>query len=115
MGKGTGGKIKYCSQGAVPSLLLTPLAFPVSVLQKRKSNPRAYQEAQRLMEEFQEVFKILPTTVGEEMAKLSDEAWVVKALLAEATFEQGSPEQLQLPESGQEGAHSLVHNTARIE
>ncbi|XP_063183935.1 X-ray radiation resistance-associated protein 1 [Chroicocephalus ridibundus] len=87
----------------------------VSVLQKRKSNPRAYREAQRLMEEFQEVFKILPTTVGEEMAKLSDEAWVVKALLAEATSEQGSPEQLQLPESGQEGAHSLVHNTARIE
>ncbi|NXN48594.1 XRRA1 protein, partial [Rynchops niger] len=29
----------------------------VSVLQKRKSNPRAYREAQRLMEEFQEVFK----------------------------------------------------------
>ncbi|NWX81378.1 XRRA1 protein, partial [Alca torda] len=29
----------------------------VSVLQKRKSNPRAYREARRLMEEFQEVFK----------------------------------------------------------
>ncbi|XP_009889317.1 PREDICTED: X-ray radiation resistance-associated protein 1 [Charadrius vociferus] len=71
-----------------------PLA---SVLQKRKSNPRAYREARRLMEEFQEVFEILPATLGKEMAKLSDEAHVVEALLMEATSEQGNPEQLQLP------------------
>ncbi|XP_050768062.1 X-ray radiation resistance-associated protein 1 [Gymnogyps californianus] len=72
-----------------------PLA---SVLQMRKSSPRAYREARRLMEEFQEVFEIPPATVGEEMARPSDEAQVVKALLAEATSKQGSPKQLQLPE-----------------
>lgn len=49
------------------------------------------------MKEFQEVFEILPATLGEEMAKLSDEAHVVKAPLAEAASEQGNPKQLQLP------------------
>ncbi|KAM6144684.1 X-ray radiation resistance-associated protein 1 [Phoenicopterus ruber ruber] len=71
-----------------------PLA---SVLRTRKSSPKAYREARRLMEEFQEVLEILPATLGEEMAKLSDEAQVVKALLAEAISKQGSPKQLQLP------------------
>ncbi|KAM6419695.1 X-ray radiation resistance-associated protein 1 [Pluvialis apricaria] len=71
-----------------------PLA---SVLQKRKANPRAYREARKLMEEFQEVFKIRPPTLSEEMVKLSDEAHVAKAPVTEATSEQGSPEQLQLP------------------
>ncbi|CAM9577957.1 unnamed protein product [Bubo scandiacus] len=72
-----------------------PLA---SVLQQRKSSPRTYWEAWRLMEEFQEVFKILPETVtmGEEVAKPSFGAQVVEALLKEATSEQGSPQQ-QLP------------------
>ncbi|XP_074006399.1 X-ray radiation resistance-associated protein 1 [Numenius arquata] len=70
----------------------------VSVLQKRKSNPRAYREARRLMEEFREVFEILATAVGEEMAKPLDDAQVVKALLAEVTSKQESPEELQLPE-----------------
>ncbi|XP_075000142.1 X-ray radiation resistance-associated protein 1 [Calonectris borealis] len=71
-----------------------PLA---SVLQKRKSSPKVYREARRLMEEFQEVFEIPRATVGEEMAKPSDEAQVVKAPLTEATSKQGSPKQLQLP------------------
>ncbi|XP_010166161.1 X-ray radiation resistance-associated protein 1, partial [Antrostomus carolinensis] len=69
----------------------------VSVLQKRKSNPRAYWEARRLMEEFQEVFEIPTTTVGEEMTKSLGELQVIKALLAEETSKQGSPKQLQLP------------------
>ncbi|XP_059680816.1 X-ray radiation resistance-associated protein 1 [Gavia stellata] len=69
----------------------------VSVLQKKKSSPRAYREARMLMEEFQEVFEILPATFGEDMAKLSGEAQVIKALLTEATSKQGSPKQLQLP------------------
>ncbi|XP_072707088.1 X-ray radiation resistance-associated protein 1 [Ciconia boyciana] len=71
-----------------------PLA---SVLQKRKSSSKVHREARRLMEEFREVFEIPPATVGEEMAKPSDEVQVVKALLAEATSKQGSPKQLQLP------------------
>ncbi|XP_075598765.1 X-ray radiation resistance-associated protein 1 isoform X1 [Balearica regulorum gibbericeps] len=71
-----------------------PLA---SVLQKRKSSPKAYREARRLMEEFQEVFEILPATIGKEMAKPSDEAQVLKALLEEATPKQGIPKQLELP------------------
>ncbi|XP_042648486.1 X-ray radiation resistance-associated protein 1 [Tyto alba] len=70
-----------------------PLA---SVLQKKKSNPRAYREARRLMEEFREVFEILRVTVGEEEAKLSDEVQVVKAPLTEVTSKQGSPKKLQL-------------------
>lgn len=49
------------------------------------------------MEEFREVFELHPATVGEETAKPSDEVPVVKALPAEATSKQGSPEQLQLP------------------
>ncbi|XP_040427213.1 X-ray radiation resistance-associated protein 1 [Cygnus olor] len=69
-----------------------PLA---SALQKRKSSPRTYREALRLMEELQEVFES-----GEEpapgKARLSDEVPVIKALLAEAASKQGSPEQLQL-------------------
>ncbi|XP_014811608.1 PREDICTED: X-ray radiation resistance-associated protein 1 [Calidris pugnax] len=68
----------------------------VSVLQKRKSNPRAYREARRLMEEFQEVFEILATAVGEEVTKPLDDAQVVKALLVEATSEQENPKELQL-------------------
>ncbi|XP_049679109.1 X-ray radiation resistance-associated protein 1 [Accipiter gentilis] len=70
-----------------------PLA---SVLQKRKSRPRAYQEARKLMEEFQEVFEIPLAAIGEEMAKPSEEVQVVKAFLTEATSKQGSPKQLQL-------------------
>ncbi|XP_066846161.1 X-ray radiation resistance-associated protein 1 isoform X1 [Anser cygnoides] len=69
-----------------------PLA---SALQKRKSSPRTYREALRLMEELQEVFES-----GEEPApgtgRLSDEVPVIKALLAEAASKQGSPEQFQL-------------------
>ncbi|XP_075583867.1 X-ray radiation resistance-associated protein 1 [Pelecanus crispus] len=71
-----------------------PLA---SVLRKKKSNPKMYRDARRLMEEFQVVLEIPPATVGEETAKLSQEVQVVKALLAEATSKQGSPKQLQLP------------------
>ncbi|XP_065482911.1 X-ray radiation resistance-associated protein 1 [Caloenas nicobarica] len=65
-----------------------PLA---SVLQKKKSSPRAYREAWRLMREFQEMFQIPPATLSE------DEEQVIKALLAAATSKQGSPKQLQLP------------------
>ncbi|KAM9203424.1 X-ray radiation resistance-associated protein 1 [Mergus octosetaceus] len=69
-----------------------PLA---SALQKRKSSPRTYREALRLMEELQEVFES-----GEEpapgTARLSDEVPVIKALLAEAASKQRSPEKLQL-------------------
>ncbi|XP_074966890.1 X-ray radiation resistance-associated protein 1 [Phalacrocorax aristotelis] len=71
-----------------------PLA---SVLQKRKSSSKVYQEARRLMEEFQEVFEIPPATIGEETATPSREGHVVKALLAGATSKQGSPKQRQLP------------------
>ncbi|KAM9300311.1 X-ray radiation resistance-associated protein 1 [Morus bassanus] len=71
-----------------------PLA---AVLQKRKSSSKVYREARRLMEEFQEVFEIPPATVSKETAKPSDEAQVVKALLAEATSKQGSRKQRQLP------------------
>lgn len=96
-GGGVGGKIKYCSQGAVPSLRSHPWPFPASVLRERKSSPKVYREARRLMGQFQEVFEIPPATVGEEKAKPSEEEQVVKALLAEAASKQGSPEQLQLP------------------
>ncbi|XP_008943296.1 PREDICTED: X-ray radiation resistance-associated protein 1, partial [Merops nubicus] len=68
-----------------------PLA---SVLQKRKSSPREYWEARRLMKEFQEVFKILPETLGEEMGKPLEEAQLVEDLLAEATPKQKSPKEL---------------------
>ncbi|XP_035199638.1 X-ray radiation resistance-associated protein 1 isoform X2 [Oxyura jamaicensis] len=70
-----------------------PLA---SALQKRKSSPRTYQEALRLMEELQEVLES-----GEEpapgTARLSDEVPVIKTLLREAASKQRSPEKLQLP------------------
>ncbi|KAM6140434.1 LOW QUALITY PROTEIN: X-ray radiation resistance-associated protein 1 [Pterocles gutturalis] len=59
-----------------------PLA---SVLQTRKSSPRAYREARRLMEEFREVFEIYSAIVGKEKAKPSDEAQAIKAVLEEAT------------------------------
>lgn len=71
--------------------------FPASVLQKKKSSPRAYQEARRLVREFQEMFQIPPATVGEEAAEPSAEEQVIKALLAAATSKQGSPKQLRLP------------------
>ncbi|KAM6099591.1 X-ray radiation resistance-associated protein 1 [Theristicus caerulescens] len=66
-------------------------------LQKKKSSPEVYREARRLMEELREVFEIPAATAGEERAGTSDEAQVVKALLAEATSRQGSPEQPRLP------------------
>ncbi|KAK2524739.1 Xrra1 [Columba livia] len=69
----------------------------VSVLQKKKSSPRAYREARRLMREFQEMFQIPPATLGEKAAEPSDEEQVIKALLSAATSKQGSPKQLPLP------------------
>ncbi|XP_071889040.1 X-ray radiation resistance-associated protein 1 isoform X2 [Anas platyrhynchos] len=68
-----------------------PLA---SALQKRKSSPRTYREALRLVEELQEVLES-----GEEpapgTARLSDEVPAIKALLAEAASKQKA-EKLQL-------------------
>ncbi|XP_021239815.1 X-ray radiation resistance-associated protein 1 isoform X2 [Numida meleagris] len=65
-----------------------------SALQKRKSSPKTYREALRLMEELQEVFE-----TGEELvpgtATLWNEIPVVKALLAAS--KQRRPEPLLLP------------------
>lgn len=69
-----------------------PSPFPASVLQKRKSNPRAYREARRLMEEFQEVFENLPAILGEKRPEPSDKVEVGKDL-AEAMSKQGGPKQ----------------------
>ncbi|KAM9388375.1 X-ray radiation resistance-associated protein 1 [Phaethornis superciliosus] len=59
-----------------------PLA---SVLQQKNSNPRAYREALRLMEEFQEVFDILAATLSKEMAKPLGEEQEIKTLPTEVT------------------------------
>ncbi|KAI6079225.1 X-ray radiation resistance-associated protein 1 [Aix galericulata] len=83
-----------------------PLA---SALQKRKSSPRTYREALRLVEELQEVFES-----GEEpalgTARLSDEVPAIKALLAEAASKQRSPEKLQL--RGKKGAKKVPKRKA---
>lgn len=61
------------------SALLAP--FPASALQKRKSSPKTYQEALRLMEELQEVFKT-SKELAPRTTRLWDEVPVVRALLA---------------------------------
>lgn len=90
------------------SIALLP-PFPASALQKRKSSPRTYQEALKLVEELQEVFES-----GEEPAPgtagLSDEVPVIKALLAEAASKQRSPEKLQL--RGKKGAKKVPKRKA---
>nr|XP_021139273.1 X-ray radiation resistance-associated protein 1 isoform X2 [Columba livia] len=82
------------AMGNTSTFTEVPLA---SVLQKKKSSPRAYREARRLMREFQEMFQIPPATLGEKAAEPSDEEQVIKALLSAATSKQGSPKQLPLP------------------
>ncbi|KAK2513503.1 Xrra1 [Columba guinea] len=82
------------AMGNTSTFTEVPLA---SVLQKKKSSPRAYREARRLMREFQEMFQIPPATLGEKAAEPSDEEQVIKALLAAATSKQASPKQLPLP------------------
>ncbi|XP_067145633.1 X-ray radiation resistance-associated protein 1 [Apteryx mantelli] len=75
-----------------------PLA---SVLQEKKSSPKAYREALRLMKDFQEVYKTPPAATGEEQApekaSSSDEMQAIKALLMQVASKQWSPEQIQLP------------------
>uniref|UniRef100_A0A8B9VHY8 X-ray radiation resistance associated 1 n=1 Tax=Anas zonorhyncha TaxID=75864 RepID=A0A8B9VHY8_9AVES len=82
-----------------------PLA---SALQKRKSSPRTYREALRLVEELQEVLES-----GEEpapgTARLSDEVPAIKALLAEAASKQKA-EKLQL--RGKKGAKKIGKSRA---
>ncbi|XP_040513846.1 X-ray radiation resistance-associated protein 1 isoform X2 [Gallus gallus] len=68
-----------------------PLA---SALQKRKSSPKTYQEALRLMEELQEVFKT-SKELAPRTTRLWDEVPVVRALLAAS--KQRRSKQLLLP------------------
>lgn len=74
------------------SALLAP--FPASALQKRKSSPKTYREALRLMEELQEVFET-SKELDPGTTRLWDEVPVVKALLAAS--KQRRSKQLLLP------------------
>ncbi|XP_010021954.1 PREDICTED: X-ray radiation resistance-associated protein 1, partial [Nestor notabilis] len=80
-----------------------PLA---SVLQRRKSSPRAYREARRLMKEFQEVFEMSLLVQG--MAKPLAEAQMAKALPSEATSNPPQTGTAARKEGDQEGAQTLV-------
>lgn len=89
------------------SALLAP--FPASALRKRKSSPKTYQEALRLMEELHEVYEM-----GKELApgttRLWDEVPVVKALLAAS--KQRRSEQLLLSEKKASKKVPKVKSTA---
>ncbi|XP_062434496.1 X-ray radiation resistance-associated protein 1 [Rhea pennata] len=71
-----------------------PLA---SVLREKKSSPKAYREALRLLKDFQEVYKTPPAATGEEQASSLDELQAIKALLMEVASKQWSSKQLELP------------------
>ncbi|XP_064361314.1 X-ray radiation resistance-associated protein 1 [Dromaius novaehollandiae] len=75
-----------------------PLA---SVLRGKKSSPKAYREALRLMQDLQEVYEAPPAATGEEQAREKtsslEELQAIKALLREVASKQWSPKQLQPP------------------
>ncbi|XP_031461980.1 X-ray radiation resistance-associated protein 1 [Phasianus colchicus] len=84
-----------------------PLA---SALQKRKSNPKTYQEALRLMEELQEVFEA-SKELAPGMTRLWDEVPVVKALLAAS---KQRSKQLLLPQKKASKKVPKVTSTAGV-
>ncbi|XP_068786926.1 X-ray radiation resistance-associated protein 1 isoform X2 [Struthio camelus] len=73
----------------------------VSVLQEKKSSPKTYREALRLMKDFQEVYRTPPVAPDEEQAREEDspldEMPAIKALLMEVASKQWSSKQLELP------------------